>query len=159
MAKQMSKTCGFLGNSSLICKDDVAEQIRHTAIDLITNKQVNTFYVGVKGDFELLSHKVISQVRNDFPNIKIMLVIAYVKDLERCSYYYNDFYYPALSELGYKRWSISYRNEWIIDQSDFIIGYNRYEGRAYKYCKKAKNKGKCIIELGSKNDNHRLECL
>ena len=99
---------------------------------------------------ELLSHKVISQVRNDFPNIKIMLVIAYVKDLEKCSYYYNDFYYPALSELGYKRWSISYRNEWIIDQSDFIIGYNRYEGRAYKYCKKAKNKGKCIIELGSK---------
>lgn len=79
----------------------------------------------------------MEQVRCDYPHIKIMLVIAYVKDLERCSYYYNDFYYPALSELGYKRWSISYRNEWIIEATDYVIACNQYQGRAFKFCQKA----------------------
>ncbi len=125
------------------------EKIKLTAIDLIKNKGVDTFLVGNKGKFETLSHKMMEQIQCDYPNIKIMLVIAYVKDLERCPYNFDDFYYPQKSELEYKRWSIAKRNEWIIEQTDYIIACNQYRGRAYDYCEKAKRKGEEIIEIGT----------
>ena len=86
-----------------------------TLLDLIKNKQVDTFLVGTEGEFEVLSHKVIDQVRDEYPDVKIGLVLAYAKDLEKCRYRFNDFYYPPASEFGYKRWSIAKRNEWIVE--------------------------------------------
>ena len=37
-----------------------------------------------------------------------------------------------------------------IENTDFIIAYNEYKGRAYEFCKQAKNKGVTIIELAEK---------
>ncbi len=51
--------------------------------------------------------------------------------------------------MGYKRWCIVHRNRYIIQNTDFIIAYNEYKGRAYKFCKQAKNKGLTIIELAN----------
>ena len=96
----MSKTCAFFGNSTLWDSREVMEKIKLTAIDLIKNKGVDTFLVGSKGKFETLSHKMMEQIQCDYPNIKIMLVIAYAQDLEKCSYRFDDFYYPQKSELG-----------------------------------------------------------
>ena len=144
----MSKTCAFLGNATIWNTREVMEKIKLTAIDLIKNKGVDTFLVGTKGNFETLSHKMMEQIQCDYPDIKIMLVIAYAQDLERCPYNFDDVYYPPKSELGYKRWSIAKRNEWIIEQTDYIIACNQYHGRAYDYCQKAKRKGKEIIEIG-----------
>ena len=144
----MSKTCTFLGNATIWNTREVMEKIKLTAIDLIKNKGVDIFLVGTKGNFETLSHKMMEQIQCDYPDIKIMLVIAYAQDLERCPYNFDDVYYPPKSELGYKRWSIAKRNEWIIEQTDYIIACNQYQGRAYDYCQKAKRKGKEIIEIG-----------
>ena len=144
----MSKTCAFFGNKIIWNDKEVAEKIRKAAVDLIKNKQVDTFLVGTKGEFEVLSHKVIDQIRDEYPDVKIGLVLAYAKDLEKCRYGFNDFYYPPASEFGYKRWSIAKRNEWIVEQTDYIIACNYYQGRAYNYCQKAKRKGKQIIEIG-----------
>lgn len=144
----MSKICAFLGNATIWNTREVMEKIKLTAIDLIKNKGVDIFLVGTKGNFETLSHKMMEQIQCDYPDIKIMLVIAYAQDLERCPYNFDDVYYPPKSELGYKRWGIAKRNEWIIDQTDYIIACNQYQGRAYDYCQKAKRKGKEIIEIG-----------
>ena len=144
----MSKTCAFLGNATIWNTREVMEKIKLTAINLIKNKCVDIFLVGTKGNFETLSHKMMEQIQCDYPDIKIMLVIAYAQDLERCPYNFDDVYYPPKSELGYKRWSIAKRNEWIIGQTDYIIACNQYQGRAYNYCEKAKRKGKEIIEIG-----------
>ena len=144
----MSKTCAFLRNATIWNTREVMEKIKLTAIDLITNKGVDIFLVGTKGNFETLSHKMMEQIQRDYPDIKIMLVIAYAQDLERCPYNFDDIYYPTKAELANKRWSISRRNEWIIEQTDYIIACNQYRGRAYNYCEKAKRKGKEIIEIG-----------
>ena len=144
----MGKTCAFLGNANILDVKGTADKIRQSAVDLITQKQVDTFFVGTKGEFEILAHKIIEQVKCDYPEIKIMLVIAYAQDLEKCSYNFDDFYYPPKSELGYKRWGIAKRNEWIIEQTDYIIACNQYQGRAYNYCEKAQRKGKEIVEIG-----------
>ena len=144
----MNKTCAFLGNATLFNVKETADKIRQAVEDLISHKQVDTFLVGTKGEFENLSHKIMEQIQFDYPNIKIMLVIAYVKDLERCPYNFDDVYYPTEVELSNKRWSISRRNEWIIEQTDYIIACNQYQGRAYDYCRRAMRKGKEIIEIG-----------
>lgn len=67
-----------------------------------------------------------------------------VNDGER---YFDSFIYPDQAAIGYKRWCIVHRNNWIIENTDFIIAYNRFEGRAFEVCKRAKNKGVQIIEL------------
>ena len=41
----------------------------------------------------------------------------------------------------------NYRNRYIIENTDFIIAYNRYEGKAYEFCKQARGKGVKVIEL------------
>lgn len=146
----MTNTCAFLGNATIFNVKETADKVKKAVVDLITQKQVDTFLVGTKGEFEILSHKMMEQIQCEYPDIKIMLVIAYVKDLERCPYNFDDFYYPMKSEMGHKRWSIAKRNEWIIEQSDFIIACNQYQGRAYNYCERAKRNGKVIIELGEK---------
>lgn len=148
----MNKTCAFFGNSTIWNTKEIADRIRTTVVDLITKKQVDIFLVGTKGHFETLSHKILQEIKCDYPSIKIMLVIAYGNDLHKCGYSFDDFYYPPAAELGYKRWGISNRNEWIIDQTDYIIACNQYQGRAYNYCKKAKNKGKIIIEIGKPDE-------
>lgn len=144
----MNKVCAFLGNATIWNTREVMEKIKLTAIDLIKNKGVDTFLVGTKGEFETLSHKMLEQIQCDYPDIKIMLVIAYAQDLERCPYNFDDIYYPTKAELANKRWSISRRNEWIIEQTDYIIACNQYQGRAYDYCRRAMRKGKEIIEIG-----------
>ena len=97
----MTKTCAFLGNATIFDVKKNAEKIKQTTIDLITHKQVNTFLVGTKGEFEILAHKVIEQIQHNYPDIQIMLVLAYEKDLEKCRYGFNDIYYPPESECGY----------------------------------------------------------
>ena len=60
---------------------------------------------------------------------------------------FDDFILPPKCELGYKKLCIVYRNRYIIENTYFIIAYNKYKGRAYEFCKQAKNKGVKIIEL------------
>lgn len=56
--------------------------------------------------------------------------------------------YPDKCATGYRRLCIVYRNRYIIENTDFIIAYNRYQGKAYEFCKQAKGKGVKVIELG-----------
>ncbi len=143
----MQKTGTFLGNSEIIETDALKSKIRQAIIDLIKNKGVATFYVGIKGQFETLCHRIVSEIKQSHPDIQIILIIAYVKDLEKCRYAFDDFYFPVLCEFGYKGWSIAKRNEWLINEADYIISYNRYQGRAYNYCQKARRKKKDVIEI------------
>ena len=144
----MSKTCGFFGNAILWNEEEIEGKLRPILIDLIENKNVETFYVGVKGQFDTLAHKMVVELHALYPHIQIMLVIAYNKDLERCIYPYDDFYFPPYSECGYKGWSLVRRNEWVIEASDYIVACNQYQGKAYGFCQKAKHKGRVVLELG-----------
>lgn len=59
----MTKTCCFLGNTDILGDiRELADKIRQAAVELITNKQVDTFLVGNKGHYETLCHKMMEQV-------------------------------------------------------------------------------------------------
>ncbi|MBQ9034542.1 MAG: hypothetical protein IJ099_01095 [Alphaproteobacteria bacterium] len=49
---------------------------------------------------------------------------------------------------NHKKLCIVYRNCYIIENTDFIIAYNKYKRRDYDFCQAAKGKGVKVIELG-----------
>ena len=162
----MSKTCAFLGNDydTILGRrcghntpSGLKERIRAEIIKLIKDEDVTEFLVGELGGYEIDAYDTVLEVQKEYPSIQIILVISKITDLhevgapkdiyipERRSF--DDFIFPSKCELGYKKLGIVYRNRYIIENTNFIIAYNQYHGKAYEFCKQAKGKGVQVIEL------------
>ena len=165
----MSKTCAFLGNDYDFMsgrkrirrpKPELKEKIKAQIINLIENKDVDTFLVGEIGGFEEDAYDTILEVFKNYPDIHITLVVSKTSELHDIGVdgsgiihqrrFCHDWIYPDKSAALYKRWCIVHRNRFIIENTDFIIAYNEYKGRAYEFCKQAKNKSVTVIELAKK---------
>lgn len=144
---QMGKSCAFLGNDYKWRRDDIIEKVKGQALRLIEEEDVDTFYVGSKGAYERDAYNTVLLIKQENPSIKIVFVASSMKEVNDGERYFDCFIYPDRAAIGYKRWCIVYRNNWIIENTDFIIAYNRFEGRAFEVCKRARNKGVQIIEL------------
>ena len=144
----MAKKCAFLGNDYSISPDGTSEKITAEIRTLIKTEGVDTFFVGSKGGYELDAYKTVVKLKQEeFPNIQIVFVIANTPELQRIKLPFDDFVYPPKAEAENKRWCIVHRNNWIVDNTDFVIAYNRYHGRAFKFCESADRKGVKVIEL------------
>lgn len=167
----LGKTCAFLGNNYDKVLDvkvghrtpqGLKEQICKEIINLIENEKVDTFLVGERGGYEIDAYDVVLAVRREYRHIKVYLVISAVTDLNEMGgiYYkqgnkrrdFDDFILPPKCESGYKKLCIVYRNRFIIENTDFIIAYNKYEGRAKEFCKAAEIKGVKVVELATRNE-------
>lgn len=144
---QMSKSCAFLGNDYKWSRSDIIEKVKGQALRLIEKEGVDTFYVGSKGAYENDAYNAALRIKQKNPSIKIVFVASSMKEVNDGERYFDSFIYPDQAAIGYKRWCIVHRNNWIIENTDFIIAYNRFEGRAFEICKRAKNKGVMIVEL------------
>lgn len=162
----MGKTCAFLGNNydkflninlGHRTPPNLKARIREEVINLIENEDVDTFLVGEKGGYEVDAYDVVLEVQKEYPQIRIYLVISQMTDLHEMGVRdgdqvierrgFDDFILPPKCELGYKRLCIVYRNRYIIENTDFIIAYNKREGKAFEFCKAAKGNGVKVIEL------------
>lgn len=164
----MSKTCAFLGNDydkifGRWCghntPPNLKERIREQVINLIENEDVDTFLVGELGGYEIDAYDTVLEVKKEYPDIRIILVISKISELHEIGEKaddddyiierrgFDDFIFPSKCESGYKKLGIVYRNRYIIENTDFIIAYNQYHGKAYEFCKQAKNKGVTVIEF------------
>lgn len=139
------------GRKRIRCPNsELKEKIKEQAINLIEQENVSNFLVGQIGGFENDAYDTMLKIKKIFPNIRIILVISSAAELHSSNERrFDDFIFPDKCITGYKRLSIVYRNQYIIENTDFIISYNKYKYRAYKFCQKAKNKGVKIIELAS----------
>jgi len=170
----MSKTCAFLGNDyDKVCgrkcghntPHNLKEHVKEEIIKLIEQEDVNTFFVGELGGYETDCYDTVLEVKKQYSDINVVFVISKIQELNRFEKIYIDpdervkqpyminardfdeFIYPTTCEFGYRRLSIVYRNRYIIENTNYIISYNKYHGRAYEFCKQAKNKGVKVIEL------------
>lgn len=144
---QMSKSCAFFGNDYRWSRSDIVDQVKKQALRLIEEEEVDTFYVGCIGAYESDAYRAVLSIWEENPSIRIILVVSNMGEANEGSRYCNEVVLPDKAAIGYKRWCIVQRNNWIIENADFIIAYNRYEGRAFEVCKRAKNKGVNVIEL------------
>ncbi len=141
-------------------KPELKEKIKAQIINLIENENVDTFFVGEIGGYEEDAYDTVLEVFKNYPDIHITLVVSKTSELHDIGIdgsgiihqrrFCHDWIYPDKSAVGYKRWCIVHRNRFIIENTDFIIAYNEYKGRAYEFCKQAKNKGVTVIDLAEK---------
>ncbi len=143
----MSKSCAFFGNDYKWSRSDIVDQVKEQALRLVAEENVDTFYVGCIGAYENDAYNAVLGVWKENPTVRIILVVSNMREANDGTRYCDEIVLPDKAAIGYKRWCIVHRNNWIIENTDFIIAYNQLEGRAFEVCKRAKNKGVTVIEL------------
>ena len=144
----------FCGHSSLYNYDDLFEKIEKIIIQNINQNDKTLFYCGGYGDFDNLCAKVCRRVKEKQENCEIIFITPYIteshQDKIRClidSGIYDSTLYPSLENVP-RRFAISKRNEWMINEADLIIAYVEHTfGGAYKTLEYARRKKKHIINL------------
>ena len=140
------KICTFAGHGEIYGENTLKEKLKKEIINLIENQGVTTFYNGGKGQFDWLCADCVKELRKDYPFIKSYMIFSYLpgKKNEFDSNPYKDFdgtIYPYGLEFVPKRFAIVKRNEWVIDNSSFLITYiNHKWGGAYRTLEYAKRK-------------------
>ena len=138
--------CTFFGHRD--CPNTIKSRLQETLIDLITNQGVDMFYVGHNGQFDAIVHSTLKQFKTDYPNIDYAVVLAYMPSNKQEHKDYSDTLFPEGIETVHPRYAISWRNNWMLQQSDYVITYITHSwGGAAQFAKKAQRKNKRVINL------------
>ena len=137
--------CTFFGHKDT--PKEIEPTLRSTLIDLIENKNVNVFYVGNNGNFDTMVRRQLEDLSQTYP-ITYSIVLAYLPTEKNK---YDDLthaIYPEGLETVPKRFAISWRNKWMIEQSDIVVTYVTHSfGGAAQFKELAVKQGKTIYEL------------
>lgn len=138
-------TATFFGHKDT--PKEIEPTLRSTLIDLIENKNVNVFYVGNNGNFDTMVRRQLEDLSHTYP-ITYSVVLAYLPTEKNK---YDDLthtIYPEGLEIVPKRFAISWRNKWMIQQSDIVVTYVTYNfGGAWQFKEIAVKQSKNVVEL------------
>ena len=140
------KTCCFFGHREVThnIKDKLTEIIEK----LITEDGVTEFYVGHQGQFDSMVYSVLKEFKAKYPQIRYAVVLAYMPDEHIKEVYGEDTLFPDGLEFVPKKFAISKRNDWMIQQSDFAVCYvYKVTGGAAKFREKTKKRKLRIIDV------------
>lgn len=139
-------TCTFFGHRTVSSK--VYDVLYKEIEVLIREHGVDSFYVGNNGDFDIEVRRALRELKKEYPEIKYSVVLAYPPAND--GWDYSDTIYPEGIELVPKRFAISWRNEWMLKQSEYVIAYvKRTVGGAYKFFEMAQKKKKTIKNIAN----------
>ena len=141
-------TCTFFGHHD--CPSSIKPKLREVLIDLIENHAVDMFYVGQQGTFDGIVRSVLNELVSVYPHIRYAVVLERLppKRDEFDSRDYSDTMLPEGIENVHPRFAISWRNKWMIKQSDYVVTYIIHSwGGASQFAEKAETQGKILINL------------
>ena len=126
---------------------EIEPTLRTTLVDLIENHGATEFYVGNNGNFDTMVRRQLEELSQVYP-ITYSVVLAY---LPTKTSEYDDFtttLLPEGIETTPKRFAISYRNKWMIEQADIVVTYVTHTyGGAWQFKAMAERQGKTVIEI------------
>ena len=138
--------CTFFGHRD--CPETIKPKLREVLVDLITNDGVDMFYVGHQGQFDSYVHSELKKLKQEYPQINYAVVLAYMPGKKTEYDDYFDTMLPEGIESVHPRYAISWRNNWMLKQSDYVVTYITHSwGGAVQYVKKAKSQKKVLINL------------
>ena len=141
-------SCTFFGHRE--CPDSIKIKLREVLIDLITNHDVDMFYVGNQGQFDAIVHSVLRELKKEYPQINYAVVLAYMPGKQTEYDDYSNTMLPEGLESVHPRYAISWRNNWMLQQADYVVTYITHSwGGAAQYTEKARNEGKTIFNTGN----------
>jgi len=147
----LMRICCFAGHSEIYNNDLVFNMIMDKAEELITQKNINEFWVGNYGTFDHISAAAIRKLKEKYPDILLILIIPYLtKEINeyREQYYrnYDEMVIAEIPEKTPKKYRILKTNEYMIDNSDYLICFvNHSWGGAAKALEYAEKKKHIII--------------
>ena len=109
---------------------------------------MDMFYVGHQGQFDAYVHGELKKLKQEYPQINYAVVLAYMPgkktEYDDCS----DTMLPEGIESVHPHYAISWRNNWMLRQSDYVVTYITHTwGGAYQYTEKARHQKKNVINL------------
>ena len=141
-------TCTFFGHHD--CPGSVKEKLHDTLIDLIEHHAVDMFYVGRQGAFDAIVRSVLQELVLEYPHIHYAVVLERLPQKlgEFDTSDYSDTMLPEGIESIHPRYAISWRNNWMLKQSDIVVTYITHSwGGAAQFAEKARRQGKTIINI------------
>lgn len=138
--------CTFFGHRE--CPEQIIPRLTEVLVDLIENHNVDLFYVGNQGRFDTIVCGVLRKLRSNYKHIDYAVVLAYIPERKREYEDYSDTIVPEGIESVPPRFAISWRNDWMLRHSDYIVTYVTHDwGGAYKYAQKAVRQSKHVRNL------------
>ena len=138
--------CTFFGHRD--CPDTIKPRLREVLIDLIENRSVDMFYVGNQGRFDAIVRSVLRDLQHEYAKINYAVVLAYMPDKQTEYDDYYDTMLPEGIESVHPRYAISWRNNWMLKQSDYVVTYITHPwGGAAQYTDRAIKQGKHYFNL------------
>ena len=141
-----NKTCCCFGHREVT--HNIRDKLTAIIKKLIAEDGVTEFYVGHQGQFDNMVYSVLKELKAKYPQIRYTVVLAYMPDEYIKDVYGNDTLFPDGLENTPKKFAISKRNDWMIQQSGFAVCYvYKITGGAAKFREKAKKKGLRIVDV------------
>lgn len=138
----------FCGHSQISQSEEVEKWLYAITQNLI-EQGATTFYLGGYGDFDSLAASVLRAQKKRYPQIELILVLAYLNTGRNTSGY-DSTVYPPLETVP-RRFAISHRNRWMVESADVVVAYVLHDwGGAATTLRYAKQKKKPIILYESK---------
>lgn len=141
-------SCTFFGHRNITQK--IEPILRLTLIDLIENKNIDSFYVGNHGNFDNMVKRSLKFLKRNYPHIHYEVILAYMpgKKDEFNNKDFSDTVYPEALENIPPKYAIIKRNRWMIDNSDYVVTCVKHKlGGAAQFKELAEKKGKVVINL------------
>ena len=142
----------FFGHSNFIANKLLEQKLLNTLDQLVGNSKVD-FYLGCYGGFDSLALSCCSKYKAVHPQAKLIFVTPYLdpqySKLRSANEgrIFDEIIYPDIEASPHK-YSISYRNRWMVKNSDVVVTYVTHSyGGAYAAYIHARNIGKTIVDL------------
>ena len=69
-------TCTFFGHRD--CPESIKPKLRDVLVDLITNHDMDMFYVGHQGQFDAYVRSELKRLKQEYPQISYAVLLAYM---------------------------------------------------------------------------------
>ena len=147
----LSMTVTFCGHAQ-ISQSEKIEKWLYDVTQKLIEQGATTFYLGGYGAFDSLAASVLREQKKQYPQIELVLVLAYLNTGRNTSGY-DSTVYPPLETVP-RRFAISHRNRWMVESADVVVAYVLHDwGGAATTLRCARQKKKQIIsyrdEMGS----------
>ena len=142
----------FCGHAGFLKTEECAQRLL-ALLNKIVGDQPAEMYLGGYGNFDDFAYECCKRYKAMHPHISLVFVTPYLtasyqrNHLKLQEKRYDFVLYPEIEDKP-KKYAITYRNRYMMEQADFVIAYVSHNfGGAYAAYRHAKRRGKTVFNL------------
>ena len=140
--------CSFFGH--IDTPSSIYPRLVEEIEKLIRDRDTRDFMVGNQGSFDSMVLKALRELKQKYSGIRFYVVLAYMPGQKQEHEFYepNETFLPEGIETVPRRFAISWRNKWMVRESDMVLSYITHSwGGAVQFVEYAERQGKEVINI------------